>query len=514
MSSPLPARAPLGERVDRFVKWAFRDYRPRTPRGPKVINDSLLGNQYFSKHEVAVIDSPLLQRLKRIKQTGLVYQVYPSATHSRFEHSLGTATIAERCLYAIQERAFVESGRPLASFNRTDGDLAHLRMAAMLHDVGHGLCSHASEQIYELLSDLQEFKKDPAFAKNAPGEILSYLIITSPTFRSWFEEHVVRGCQAPLKLDLIGEIVLGRHPDRSLHFLAQIVSSPYDADKLDYIARDSYYCGLALTVDLPRFYSMISTAEQDGYRVLVLRSYVPLEQILFSKMMLFASVYHHQKAKCLDSMLRATIQHISENARECKISLDEAEVSFADPVEYLYVTDDEFFNQFHQAGDEFVRRMIGRFRRRDLFARCLEISRRTMKRKSWEESFGRKQLLDLSDNLALLGDAERQIHASLPDSIKRKCDRGEVLVSVPKRPSIKTDFAFVQTSPKAGIETIERFFPVEQWTDAYAHNKWRSYVYAPRECARAVRDAAVEVLRDKFNIDIDLAVSEEACHTD
>src|SRR5260370_18562083 len=148
--------------------------------------------------------------------------------------------------------------------------------------------------------------------------------------------------------------------------------------------------------------------------------------------------------------------------------------------------------------------MIGRFRRRDLFARCLEISRRTMTRKSWEESFGRKQLLDLSDNLALLGDVERQIHASLPDSTKRKCDRGEVLLSVPKRPSIKTDFAFVETSPRAGIETIEKFFPVEQWTDAYAHNKWRSYVYAPRECARAVRDAAKEVLRDKFNIEIDL----------
>ncbi len=443
-SSPAP-REQLAERVDRFVKWCFRDYRPAAPRGPKVINDSLLGNQFFSRHEVAVIDSPLLQRLKRIKQTGLVYQVYPSATHSRFEHSLGTATIAERCLHAIQERAFVESGKPLANFDRAGGDLAHLRMAAMLHDVGHGLCSHASEQIYELLSDLQEFKRDPHFAKNAPGEILSYLIITSPTFRSWFEEHVVRECQAPLKLERIGEIILGRHPDHSLHFLAQIVSSPYDADKLDYIARDSYYCGLALTVDLPRFYSMISTAEQDGYRVLVLRNYVPLEQILFSKMMLFASVYHHQKAKCLDSMLRATIQHISENARECTLGLDGAEVSFADPVEYLY---------------------------------------------------------------------ERQIHASLPDSTKRKCDRGEVLLSVPKRPSIKTDFAFVQTSPRAGIETIEKFFPVEQWTDAYAHNKWRSYVYAPRECARAVRDAAKELLRDKFNIDIDLAVSEEACHTD
>src|SRR3989442_4786136 len=316
MSSPPSAHAPLRERVEQFVKWGFREYRPKNPRGPKVINDSLLGNQFFSRHEVAVIDSPLLQRLKRIKQTGLVYQVYPSATHSRFEHSLGVTTIAERSLRAIQGRVSVESGGQVADFDRTGGHLAHLRMAALLHDVGHGLCSHASEQIYELLSDLQEFKNDPRYARNAPGEILSYLMITCPTFRSWFNEYVVTACRASLDLGLIGEMVLGRHPDPKFHFLAQIVSSPYDADKLDYIARDSYYCGLALTVDLARFYSMISTAEENGYRVLVLRSYVPLEQILFSKMMLTGSVYHHQKAKCLDSMLRSTIQHISENPSE------------------------------------------------------------------------------------------------------------------------------------------------------------------------------------------------------
>src|SRR5260370_36263496 len=107
MPTPAADRGKLEERVDHVVKWAFRDHRNAKPRGLKVINDSHLGNQYFSKHEVAVIDSPLLQRLKRIKQTGLVYQVYPSATHSRFEHSLGTATLAEKCFNAIQERASV-----------------------------------------------------------------------------------------------------------------------------------------------------------------------------------------------------------------------------------------------------------------------------------------------------------------------------------------------------------------------------------------------------------------------
>lgn len=516
MSTPPqpPAQETLKERVDRFVKWLFREHHAAKPRGPKVLNDSLLGNQYFSKHEVVVIDSPLLQRLKRIKQTGLAYQVFPSATHSRFEHSLGAATLAERCLNAIRERADFESGKPLQiNPDRIRGHLAEVRMAAMLHDVGHGLCSHASEQIYELLVDLREFRKDPEYARNSPGEILSYLIITSPRFRSWFQEHVVEGCQAPLNLDTIATMVLGKHADPDLYFLAQIVSSPYDADKLDYIARDSYYCGLALTVDLPRFYSMISTAKEDGFRVLVLRNYVPLEQILFSKMTLYGSVYHHQKVKCLDSMLRSAIQHMSENARECTIQLNGAEVSFANEVEYLYVTDDQFFNQLQPFGDEFVRRIVARFQSRDLFVRCLEISRRTLPEKRWK-TYGRKHLLDVFDKPGVLDDTERSIHVALPDKVKRQCDKGEVLLSVPKRPNLKTDFAFVQTSPKAPKDTIEEFFPVEQWIDSYAHNKWRSYVYAPKDCARAVRDAAFQILKEKFKIDIDLKRSNENCHLD
>src|SRR3990172_658129 len=102
------SRSSLEERVNSFVGWLFEVHETIVPRDAKIINDALLGNQYFAKHEVVVIDTPLLQRLKRIKQTGLVYQVFPSATHSRFEHSLGAVTLAERCFNAILDRYSVE----------------------------------------------------------------------------------------------------------------------------------------------------------------------------------------------------------------------------------------------------------------------------------------------------------------------------------------------------------------------------------------------------------------------
>ncbi len=506
----------LEDRVNSFVEWLFHGFQTVIPRDSKVINDALLGNEYFTKPEVAVIDSPLIQRLKRIRQTGLVYQVFPSATHTRFEHCLGACTLAERCFKAILDRFSVEFPHKTfpATTDRLRGDLANLRMAALLHDVGHGLCSHASEQIYEALTDLQEFTKKPAYAKNAPGEILSHLIVTSKSFRNWFREVVVDECRAEIDLDVVAAMILGKHLDREKHFLAQIVSSPYDADKLDYIARDSYYCGLALTVDLARFYSMISTAEyasadHDRYRLLVLRSYVPLEQILFSKMTLFGSVYHHPKVKCLDAMLRALIQHIIENPDQCSLRIRDRPISFAEPVEYLVATDEEFFNQFDQFGDEFVGKMLDRFRRRDLFVRCLEISRRTVT--NWDD-YHRKKLVDLSARPQDLHLVEKEIHKVLPAEVKGRCNLGEVLLSVPGVPKIKSDFAFIQTSPGGPIESIEGFFPLEQWTEAYAHNKWRSFAYAPREFAKDVRDGAVSVLKEQLGVEVDPEKSNQACH--
>jgi len=506
-----PTQPSLAERVNNFVGWLFDGYYAPPPRDAKVFNDALLGNLFFDRHEVAVIDSPLLQRLRRIKQTGLVHCVYPSATHSRFEHSLGAAALSERCFDAVQQRAQVDGLGPVASNDRTKGDLAHLRMAALLHDVGHGLCSHASEQIYALTSDLREFELSKEYAANAPGEILSYLIVRSRTFQDWFTKQVKEGCRADLDLETISKLILGKHDDKDKQFLADIVSSSYDCDKLDYIARDSYYCGLALTVDLPRFYSMISTARHNGHRVLVLRNYVPLEQILFSKMILFGSVYHHQKVKCLDAMLRSTIGHIIENPKQAGFPVRGRDpISFVDPVDFLYATDEEFFGQAPGFGDGYVQDMLTRFRHRNLFVRCIEISRRTVRKKSWND-YGRQNLLDLTKSPKWLEEIESEIHKRL-GADRSRCNKGDISLSVPGPPGFKKRYSRIQTSKNSPIHYVEEYFPLEQWTEAYAHNKWRSFVYAPKEIAAPVRDAAISVLKDYLAIDIDTDKSNETCH--
>ena len=152
--------------------------------------------------------------------------------------------------------------------------------------------------------------------------------------------------------------------------------------------------------------------------------------------------------------------------------------------------------------------MLSRFRNRNLFVRCLEISRRTVK--NWDE--GRQALIDLTDLPKDLADVEAEIHKRLPNADRRKCNKHDIRLSIPGLPSL-TGNARIQTSPQVEMEYVESYFPVTQWTDAYAHNKWRSYVYAPRDIAGAVRDAAISVLMERCDkMEVDPARSNPTCH--
>jgi HD superfamily phosphohydrolase len=133
----------------------------------KVIHDNLWGTVRFTWRELALIDSPIIQRLRDIHQTGLAFNVYPSARHTRFEHSLGAVTIASRVFDALLHRQRNEVRDVVKVLWRdTDQDLSilrlkqELRLAALLHDTGHSLYSHTSELVYEKLSPLADASKE------------------------------------------------------------------------------------------------------------------------------------------------------------------------------------------------------------------------------------------------------------------------------------------------------------------------------------------------------------------
>jgi HD superfamily phosphohydrolase len=141
----------------------------------KVIHDPVWGSNSYYPWEMAVLDSPLLQRLRLVKQTGLAHLVYPTARHSRFDHTLGVVSVVSRIVAGLNSK---DLRFPAISRHQ---EMA-LRMAAILHDVGHCILSHIGERAYERNSDYivahrylnRKFQVNPK-----PHEVMGYYIVTS-----------------------------------------------------------------------------------------------------------------------------------------------------------------------------------------------------------------------------------------------------------------------------------------------------------------------------------------------
>ena len=238
----------LRAEVEDFVEYYVPKPGLARKTSPKVVHDGLWGTLRLDPHEVALLDTPLLQRLRQIRQTGLSFLTYPSTTHSRFEHTLGVVLQVNRLGDALVHpiRGQNNNDRRL-----NDGHVHQMRLAALLHDVGHGPFSHTSEMVYGQAPSLAEFKKKH---KNAnPHETMGYLILTSRRFRSFFNKAMEANKWASQDINKIASAIVG-DVDKKAPYVAELLNGPFDADKLDYIFRDSHFSGLPLEADLDRLW--------------------------------------------------------------------------------------------------------------------------------------------------------------------------------------------------------------------------------------------------------------------
>jgi hypothetical protein len=184
------------------------------------IRDVIHGLIERSSLEVKIINTPVFQRLRRIRQLALAHLVYPGAHHTRFEHCLGTMHVTGRIAEKLQEEG-----------NLSDADVTNIRLAALLHDVGHGPFSHVSEYLLEKYWDSENI--DLGQEKEKIHEIVTREIIMK---------------DADLKSLIPNEqrekvVALLNKADMK-DFSHDIVSGPLDADKLDYLLRDNYHTGV------------------------------------------------------------------------------------------------------------------------------------------------------------------------------------------------------------------------------------------------------------------------------
>ncbi len=225
------------------------------------------------------MDTAAFQRLRRIRQLSEAYTVYPSAMHTRFEHSLGVHHLARTIVRQLGERGELKGV--------SADEAALVPYAALVHDLGHHLGAHLLEEFgYPGIS--HEHAGAALFTTGEIGQILS-------------ETGIPNAAQQ------VAELVLheGEHP------LGGIVSGACDADKLDYLVRDAYHCGLPAGFDQPHLSGGLTVLNDPatgrptlGLDASALGSF---EMMLVSKAALFRTVYFHPTVRCAMVMLRALI---------------------------------------------------------------------------------------------------------------------------------------------------------------------------------------------------------------
>ncbi|MDG7008597.1 MAG: HD domain-containing protein [Nitrososphaerota archaeon] len=240
------------------------------------IRDPVHGYIRMTEVEKELIDSPFVQRLRRIHQLAGSYLVYPGATHTRFEHVVGTMHVA-----GMMADALVRG-------SELDRDLVQeVRIAALLHDVGHGPFSHMYEEVLTSKSH----------------EEISQRVILETSIR----DILNRNGFSPRKMS---EFAIGRQKSRA-PFMNEIIAGNLSADMMDYLPRDSYFTGVEYgKVDAQRVVDSLHVA--GGHLAIDDAALYAYEALLLARYEMFKAVYFHRTVRAAELMLVRSMQLADE----------------------------------------------------------------------------------------------------------------------------------------------------------------------------------------------------------
>lgn len=279
------------------------------------INDAIHKTITLSSDEAKVVDHPYMQRLRFIRQLGFVSFVYPSATHDRFSHALGTLHVASLfCDQLLMNEEYSALARILSADEKIFLRRI-IRLAGLLHDVGHAPFSHTAESVMPEVGELaipRSWIHHPSQMRTARHEDYSVLLIAGMSEGSG---EVISKDEAEIAASLVHHKYI-RIPEswhshfsravnsQSLHAVIKaIVSSDIDADRMDYLLRDAHFAGVSYGhFDLPWLISNMGTiALDDGYGISISESGIQsLEHYLLARANMYTQVYMHKTVKCFD----------------------------------------------------------------------------------------------------------------------------------------------------------------------------------------------------------------------
>lgn len=256
------------------------------------MKDPVHGTMQFTSAEDAwvkpFIDSPNFQRLRHIKQLGLGDLIFPGAVHSRFNHCLGCCYVASQI---AQKIGLVDEERQL------------VMIACLLHDIGHGPFSHAFEGVFNNKFILHEDWTPYFLADYRSEEFFTNYNRLNPRYHLTAE-----------KFNSIEQMIM--HKPASKSVLADIVSSQLDADRLDYLLRDSHFCGVRYGEFDFRWmlHCMAIVQTEHGERLGITHKGIGVvEHYLMARRLMTRNIYHSQKKLALEALLVQLLVNLAES---------------------------------------------------------------------------------------------------------------------------------------------------------------------------------------------------------
>lgn len=273
------------------------------------IRDPVHGSIPILDEEIPILKHPFFQRLRNIKQLGFSEYSFPGATHTRYLHSIGVMAVATKTFEKIFRKH--EKTKDILKLKET------LRLGALLHDIGHAPLSHSTEIVMPSLSKLDlpaKFlnEEDKVNDRRATHEDYTIKAIADSSFTESFKQVQEKYGVSP---DQIAELITGENIDKDYFtidginyfpLLHQLVSSEMDCDRMDYLLRDSYFCGVSYgKYDIDWIIDNLDPCVMDGKAFLGLneRAIPTFDDFLLGRFHMFLMVYFHYRAVCLEKML-------------------------------------------------------------------------------------------------------------------------------------------------------------------------------------------------------------------
>ncbi|MBA3559515.1 MAG: HD domain-containing protein [Gemmatimonadaceae bacterium] len=294
----------------------------------KVIRDPLWNNIRVDPLTLKLIDTRLFQRLRYIRQLGHAYLVYPGATHSRFEHALGAYHLARQTLAILGERGELAAVRA--------DDIALIRTAALLHDIGHYPFSHALEEI----------------------GVVDHEEVAGPLLSSGKIAAILRAEIASDAPERVHALMCGK----SSSPLQGLISGSLDLDKIEYLKRDALMCGVPYgEIDVDRLINSLTivTDPESGELVMGVleKGLSALESLLFAKHQMYRNVYWHHAVRGATAMYK-------------RLVYEALNAGIVDARELVGLTDEGLLNRLEAGGPQ---PLLSALRERQLYKRALDL---------------------------------------------------------------------------------------------------------------------------------------------